>query len=402
MSATHEETGAHQHDAFGEFDHNDESLSADDFRRRHDIMRETCPVAHSNQHGGFEVVTRYEDVRSVMSSPQAYSSADGVFIPESGFPRVAAMEFDDPEHAMWRKIMEPPLTVRAVREFEPVIVEIVDFLIDSFAAGGTADLVRDIAEPLPSIVVGRVVGLDHDESLAGREIAARLYASIGSPDIDQQMAQFTAFVEQQLELRRQDPRDDFLTQVASGEVDGMPIDTAGAASLMVAYLVGGHHSTGSGIARLLRDVLSNDQLKEAVVSDPKALIRAVDESLRLNTPLQYFARTAVEDTEIGGSCIAKGSRLLLDLAAANRDPRQFDEPDRFDLGRRRNPHLAFGGGAHVCVGQHLARTEIRVAVARLLERLPDMVLAGETPEIVVAGKLLTTQALPVSFTPVRH
>lgn len=399
MSVQQDGTDAHERGPFTDFDHNDGSLSAEEFRSRHDDMRERCPVAHSSRHGGFDVVTRYEDVRKALSSPETFSSADGVFIPPTGLPPVAAMEFDNPEHAMWRKLMEPPLTVRAVRDFEPTIVEITDFLIDAFAADGSADLVRDVAEPLPSIVVGRVVGLNHDESLAGREVAAQLYAALGTPNFESQMTGFTAFVDAQLEARRRHPREDFLTQVAAGVVDGVPIDTSGAAGLVIAYLLGGHHSTGSGIAYLLRDVLTHDDLRQAVTSDPKVMARAVDESLRLNTPLQYFARTAVGDADLSGGCIAKGSRVLLDLASANRDPRQFEDPETFDLNRRRNPHVAFGGGTHVCLGQHLARTEIRIAVGRLLERLPDLTLAGEAPEVVVAGKLLTTATLPVTFTP---
>ncbi|MCU1659433.1 MAG: cytochrome [Pseudonocardiales bacterium] len=393
------ETTAQQRDAFADFDHNDPAVSAEQFRARHDEMRETCPVAHSSQYGGFDVLTRYDDVRAVLSAPALFSSADGVFIPPSGFPRVAAMEFDDPKHTMWRRLMGPPLTIRAVREFEPTILEIIDSLIDSFVADGSADLVRDIAEPLPSLVVGRVVGLGHDESLAGRDIASRVFAAIGSAEFTERLDRFQEFVDEQLDERRRHPKDDFLTQIASGAVDGVPINSAGAASLMVSYIVGGHHSTGSGIAGLLRDVLTDDLVRQAVTSDPAALSRAVDESLRLNTPLQYFARSVVEDTAVGGESIGKGGRVLVDLAAANRDPRQFEHPERFDLGRRRNPHVAFGAGAHVCLGQHLARAEMRLVVGRLLERLPDLRLVGDAPEAVVAGKLVTTRALPVEFTP---
>jgi len=385
---------------YADFDHNDGSLDAAEFRQRHGTMRERCPVAHSDQHGGFDVVTRYDDVRSVLTAPAVFSSADGVFIPPSGFPRVAAMEFDDPEHARWRKLMGPPLTVRAVREFEPTIVEVADELIDAFSDRGSADLIHEYAEPLPAIVVGRIVGLGTDEALAGQARASRLYAAIGTPEFDVQMAEFTAFIEDQLQDRRKRPREDFLTQIASGSVEGEPIDADGAASLMIAYIVGGHHSTGSGIAALLRDVLSDRDIRLAVQTDPKSMTRAVDESLRLNTPLQYFARTVNDDAEVGDVQVAAGGRVLVDLAAANRDPRVFECPERFQLDRKRNPHVAFGAGAHVCLGQHLARAEMRVAATRLLERLPDLRQIGDAPEDVVAGKLLTTSVLSVEFTPV--
>lgn len=400
MPSVNEKTGVNERDhTFADFDHNDSTLDAREFRARHTQMRERCPVAHSDRHGGFDVVTRYDDVREALSAPTVFSSADGVFIPPTGTPRAAAMEFDDPQHAVWRKIMEPPLTVRAVRAFEPTILEIADFLIDDFASRGSADLVRELAEPLPSIVIGRVVGLDHDESLEARDVAARLYSSIGTSQFPVGMEAFGELVESQLASRRSHPRQDFLSDLASGTVDGVPIDSDGVSSLMLAYLLGGHHSTGSGIAGLLHDILTREDVRHAVTStdDPKAMARAVDESLRLNTPLQYFARTTVQDTTIADECIAQGGRILLDLAAANRDPRRFEDPEEFHLDRRRNAHIAFGGGSHVCLGQHLARAEIRVTVSRVLERLPDLQLTEECREKVVAGKLLTTESLPVTF-----
>jgi len=401
MPSVNEETGVNERGrTFADFDHNDSTLGAREFRARHTQMRERCPVAHSDRHGGFDVVTRYDEVREALSAPTIFSSADGVFIPPTGTPRAAAMEFDDPQHAVWRRIMEPPLTVRAVRAFEPTILEIADFLIDDFASRGSADLVRELAEPLPSIVIGRVVGLDHDESLAARDVAARLYSSIGTSEFSVEMEAFGDFVESQLASRRSHPRQDFLSDLASGTVEGMPIDSDGVSSLMLAYLLGGHHSTGSGIAALLHDILTREDIRQAVTSaddNQKAMTRAVDESLRLNTPLQYFARTVVQDTTIADERIEQGSRILLDLAAANRDPRRFEDPEEFHLDRRRNAHIAFGGGSHVCLGQHLARAEIRVTVSRVLERLPDLQLTEECQEKVVAGKLLTTESLPVVF-----
>jgi cytochrome P450 len=400
MSPVDVSTRTRESEAYADFDHNDTSLSVEEFRARHDEMREGCPVAHSQRHGGFDVVTRYEDVRAVLAAADVFSSADGVFIPQNGAPRVAAMEFDDPAHTMWRRLMAPPLTLRAVREFEPTIREVADILINAFAATGTADLVRDVAEQLPSIVVGRVIGLSHEDSLVGRELASSMYAAIGSDEFPARMEKFQEFVDAQLEDRRACPRDDFLSQIAAGVVDGVAIDSAGTASLMIALIIGGHHSTGSGIGGLFRDILLDDQLRAAVTADETALAHAVDESLRLNTPLQYFARTALEDAEVGGEQVCKGGKVLVDLAAANRDPRRFEDPETFDLDRRRNAHLAFGTGPHVCLGQHLARTEIRIAVGRVLERLPDIHLVGPAPEVVAAGKLVTTKALPVAFTPV--
>ena len=175
------------------------------------------------------------------------------------------------------------------------------------------------------------------------------------------------------------------------------MDAGGATGLMIAYLLGGHHSTGSGIAGLLRELLTDPGLKDAVQASPERLGRAVEESLRLNTPLQFFARTSRADAK-AGECLAAGSRVLLALAAANRDPRRFDLPDEFVLDRPSNLHVAFGRRTYICQGQHLARALLRID-DRGLGRLPDGIVADETPKLVVGGKLVTTSALPARFTP---
>jgi cytochrome P450 len=382
------------------FDHLDAMASTVDVRAAYAAMREGCPVVHSDRHGGFDFLTRYSDVRSALTDSQAYSSAEGVFIPPSGMPRIPALEFDEPAHSAWRTVLDGPLTPRAVRAFEPTIAEIVDLLIDGFAAVGSVDLVEGLAEPLPAIVIGRMVGLDHDEAMVARGIAAALFASIGTAEFPLRMGEFAAYTARQLAERRAEPRDDFLTAMASGEVGGMAIDDAGAAGLMVAYLVGGHHSTASGIAGLIRHVLLEPGLRDEIAGDPRLLPRVVEESLRLTTPLQLFARTTTCPVMVSGEPLLAGRRIMLGLAAANRDPREFEEPERFDARRVRNRHVAFGAGAHVCQGQHLARAELRITLDRLMTRLPDLRIDGEVLESgLTGGALMAVRSLPVSFTP---
>lgn len=270
------------------FDHLDGTLSAREVRRAHAHMREACPVMHSDRHGGFDYLTRYDNVRAGLTDPGTFSSADGVHIPPSGLlPPVPALEFDEPEHSQWRRVLDGPLTLRAVREFEPVITEVVDLLIDDFAAVGTADLASQLTEPLPAIVIGRMIGLDQAEAVRARGVAASL-----------------------------------------------------------------------------------------------------------------FARTLRRPVRVGDQELAEGGRVLLDLAAANRDPREFADPDEFDPRRTRNRHVSFGAGPHVCQGQHLARAELRSTLSRLLDRLPDLRLDGEPVESgLIGGSLMTHVALPAAFTP---
>jgi cytochrome P450 len=391
---------ATNHTAGHTFDHHDSMKYATEVRATYTEMRERCPVSHSDLHSGFDFLSRYADVRRVLDDPESYSSADGVFIPPSGMPPIPALEFDEPRHSEWRALLGGPLIPRAVRAFEPTIREIVEQLIDQFAAAGTADLVSQLAEPLPAIVIGRMVGLDGTQALEARNFGAALFASIGTDDFPQRMAEFAAYTKARLADRRAEPRNDYLTQLASGVANGITLDDTAAASLMVAYFVGGHHSTGSAIAGLIRHVLTVPGLREGIAADAKLLPRAIEESLRLTTPLQLFARTTRCPVRVGDEDLPEGRRVMLNLAAANRDPREFEDPETFDIGRSRIRHVTFGAGLHVCQGQHLARAELRIALTRLLERLPDLQIDGDIVESgLIGGKLMTHRALPVTFTP---
>lgn len=386
-----------------DFDHTDSSVPASRVREIYREMRENCPVAHSDKFGGVDYISRHADVRAVLSDSITFTSGEGVFIPDTGLPRVPPMEYDPPTHTMLRAIMDGPLCARAVRAFEPTIAEIVNILIDDFAERGRADLAADLSEPLPAIVIGRMVGLDQDEAVEVRRIAITLFDSIGTPKFPTNLQAFVGFNEDQLAKRRAHPREDYLTALAHGQVEGVPVEPEMVTGIMTAYLLGGHHSTATGIAGLMRHVLSEPGLRDRVATQDKLLSRVIEESLRLTTPLQLFARTVHDDVEVGDAKFGEGDRLMMSLAAANRDPRQFSNPDRFDPDRSRNPHVAFGGGLHSCQGQHIARAEMRLALRTLLARLPDVHLAGEVVESgLTGGTLMAVTSVPVAFSPERR
>jgi cytochrome P450 len=204
-----------------------------------------------------------------------------------------------------------------------------------------------------------------------------------------------------LEVRRRQPRNDYLTDIATGELNGVPVDAERVTGIMTAYLLGGHHSTATGIGGLLRYVLTVPGLRDRLVdNDDKALLhRVIEESLRLTTPLQFFARTVHGDSTVGDVQFSENQRIVMNLAAANRDPRQFDEPECFNPDRSRNAHVAFGGGLHSCQGQHIARAEMRAVLQVLLTRLPDVHLVGDVGETGVTAGLMAVTSLPVAFTP---
>lgn len=399
MTTTNTEPADRANTTF-DFDHLTPGIPADVTRQTYADMRETCPVAHSPHYGGIDIITRYGDVRGALNDSATFSSSDGVFIPASGFPQIPALEFDEPEHSKWRAALNDPLTPQAVHAFEPTITEVADLLIDSFAAKGEADLAEDFAEPLPAIVIGRMVGLDQTESVEVREIASALFASIGTSDFPTRMNEFETFTEARLAERRAQPREDFLTDLAHGEIAGVKIDRTEASGLLIAYLLGGHHSTASGIAGLINFTLTEPGLLDHLREDRKLVARAVEESLRLTTPLQLFGRTAKCPVAVEGASIPAGQRVFLALASANRDPREFVDPEHFHLARKRNRHLSFGAGDHVCQVQHLARAEMRIALDRLLDRLPDLHLTAPAVQGGLSGgTLMAIQSLPAAFTP---
>ncbi|WP_181428476.1 cytochrome P450 [Mycolicibacterium moriokaense] len=329
-----------------------------------------------------------------------FISGDGVLIPENSLPRVPALEYDGAEHKRWRDLMNELLGLTETRRHEPMVMEVVDRQIDTFAARGSADLAKEYAHPIPAVVIGRLIGLDADLSLQGLRYSERAFGAIGHDDAVSAMAAFAEFIVAQLNERRRHPTDDFLTRLATGHYHNLVNDDFSAVQIVAAFIGGGQHSTASGISSLICRVLSDPDITARVKTDPEALRRAVEETLRIMTPLQLFARTATNDTDIDGTVVPRGARCLLNYAAANRDPEVFVEPTVFNIDRQPNRHLAFGKGIHVCVGQHLARLEMSIALIRLLERFPDIELIGEPAKSsLLSANLMRYETLHSRFTP---
>jgi cytochrome P450 len=285
-----------------------------------------------------------------------------------------------------------------VRRLEPLIVEVVDAHIDAFVERGAVDLVPAFTHPVPGVVIGRMVGLSHEESRRNQQLFDAFF-SAPPQESGESFFAFVEFIREHMDSRRRSPKNDFLTQLVSGSYQGMEVDDDTAVLILVALLGGGHHSTASGLAGLVHHVLSNDEVRRRIIEEPQLAANAVNESLRLSTPLQLFARTATTDTRIGDHAVARGSRVLLNFAAANRDPDEFDNSHEFIVDRVRNRHVAFGFGAHICSGQHLARLELRIGLLRLLERLPDITLDGEAEfSGLVGGNLMTIHSMTARFT----
>lgn len=382
------------------FDHHDPELGTEPaLVARQAQMRAQCPIVHTEAQGGMYVVTGYDAARAIASRPKTFSSAKGVMIPYEDREKIPPLEFDPPEHTRWRKFMNAGLSAKAVAAIEPAVKQRVESLIDAFAHRGSCDLVAEFAVQVPTMTIAELVGITAD---ARSEMVQRAHAwmgSAGTPDQPAEDARFAGFVMGQVQARRDHPTGDYLTTAVTEPVDGRMLSDGEIVGLMIALLVGGHHSTTSTLASMLMHVGSDEQLRARLISDPQDIEAAIEETVRLDTPLQAFARQATETTTVEGVEIPAGADVFVCYGAANRDPSVFDQPDEFDLERTPNPHLGFGVGIHKCVGIHLARMQVRVAVAAILRRIPDYQLVDVPVAHVVGGMQLLLPNLAVTFTP---
>ncbi|WP_170323599.1 cytochrome P450 [Cryptosporangium phraense] len=386
-----------------EFDPHDPSITAENLHTRYDSVRSRCPVSHGSNHGGYWLLTRYADVRSVALNSATFSSAKGVFLPAISERRLPLLEMDDPEHQTYRKILARTFNAVTARKWAPRISEIVNGLVDDFIDDGRADLISQFAEPLPLTVIGEVFGLSPEDRTRVRNDAFEFLAcASGSPDAALALDRMLGRWEELVERRRQQPADDLITtlvQADFGEWDG---STAMIARIMFTLSFGGHDTTILVLGSMMLHLARNPDQRRELIGDPELIPSAVDELLRLYAPLHNFRRDATADTTIAETAIKAGEPVLLGWGAANRDPEKFPNPHRADFTRANaREHVTFGAGTHACIGQYLAKTELQTALRILLDRIGEYELDGEptVTGLTGGGHHHGVERLPVRFTP---
>jgi cytochrome P450 len=292
-------------------------------------------------------------------------------------PRFPPIEYDPPEHTAWRKLFAEALNTQTPVLHEAEVNEDIENVLDELAGKQQFDLQADFAEPIPLLAICHAIGFDKDKIADVRRHTVEMHASAGDPE--KGVAAFMAFAEfgaKEVYARLQDPREDFLTKLATAEIDGRPLSPPELGATMNSFLNAGHGTTVSGLTSLLWEVLRAPELRRRLIDDPSLIPAAVEESMRLHTPFFGLYRMTTKDTVHGGLEIPKGSSILMMWAAANRDPSVFPNPDAFDLDREvgRNRLMTFGFGIHACMGQPLARMEIQAALGALLKRFPEIEL----------------------------
>ena len=342
------------------------------------------------------VVTRYEDVISVLTKYSAERTPSPEYFAALGAPEVAPiakvmvkqMLFRDaPAHNRLRKLAGPAFMPARVRELRHHIQGIAKKLIDDvYARGdGKLDLLADFAEPLPAIVTAEMLGVPVEDHVRLKDWSQRFAEMLGNfqhnPDrlggVLIAVEELTKYFQSAMAEQRKHPRDGLVHALMTTEVDGDRLTDEEIIANCIVTMVGGLETTTNLIANGMLSLLRNPDQMQRLRADPGVMPAAIEELLRYESPSQHTARLAPEDTTLGGKQIKKRQAVIAVMAAGNRDPERFPDPDRLDFDRPDNRHLAFGWAAHFCFGAPLARMEGHIAFENLLRRFPKLELTGE-------------------------
>jgi cholest-4-en-3-one 26-monooxygenase len=352
-------------------------------------------------------ISRYADVLAIERDTARYSSATGSrpLIEMSA----SMINRDDPRHLQQRKLVSGRFSPRAVLRHAERVRVIAAELVAAVAAKGTAEVVGDLAAPLPAMVVAELLGFDRAMWPKCMEWSERTMSAAGFRNDDPRqpdgspasIGEFAAAFAELIEARRDDPRDDLLSAWVHGAIGGEPLDCPEIIQEGLLLLDGGAETTRSVIGQTVWNLARFPEQRRILLSDPSVIAAtAVEEFIRYSTPILNMRRTVTMDHELHGQQLRNGDQVLLMYGAANSDEREFDEPDRFDVTRRPNHHVAFGFGTHFCLGANLARLELRVLFEELLRVRPDFRLApGHRPEFAPGYFTRTLRELRVEFEP---
>ncbi|WP_369135194.1 cytochrome P450 [Modestobacter sp. I12A-02662] len=382
-------------------------------------MRDEAPVYWSEQWGWY-ALTRFGDVRAAALDADTFRSSEGMDIDDSRLEQVppgSIGSMDNPRHDQVRSVVQPYFVPRRIAALEDGIRAVVRGLVASWRDRGAVDLAQELAWPMPFDVFFHLMGLpsrNDDDPLARarreqlehwtHELKDRVP---GTPHLTPVARAATAGVQQffieLLEERRRVARDDLVTTFVQADIDGVPFVDAQVtpmsevSGLMMILFLGGVESTAGLTGTLFKLLAENPDQRALLQADPSLVPAAVEEAMRLITPLQLTARTVSREVTLHGVTIPAGGRVVLVMGAANRDERQFPDPDRFDVTRPRGRHLGFGEGVHGCLGAPLARLEARIALEEALPVLGDYRLAGPPGFYPSSPNMYVWKHLPVTF-----
>ncbi len=385
-------------------------------------LRREDPVAWIEGDGGFWALTKHSDISMVSRDFTRFTAARGIRIeqmaPDELEARRTMMEFDPPEHARLRRLVQPGFTPKVVATYEAAFRILAGEVLDRVLALGEFDFVSEIARELPIRLLCRLLGVP--ESDAGKLVgwgdqmisnADPEYTPVVIDRVDTAEYRLLPFrspaalevfryAEELAAERRRSPQDDIVTALLHAEPDGRPLSELEFKNFFTLMMVAGNETTRHTISHGLVFLLDHPDQMDQLRAEPARLSRlATEEILRVSSVTMHFRRTATEDTELRGRTIRAGDRVVMWYPSANHDEEVFSDPFRFDIRRQPNDHLTFGTGRHVCLGASLARLEVRVVFEELLRRVGSIELTGE-PDRLRSNFINGIKHLPVRVTTV--
>lgn len=369
-------------------------------------MRSNAPLYY-DKIGEIWGVTLHEDIMQVSKNPETFCSGRSSR-PEPGTLIPSMINMDDPDHKRRRNLVNSGFTPRRLEESQEKIRRITGRLIDKVCERGECEFVREIAAPLPLIMIGDMLGMpeeDFETLLRWSEDMLAATSATASPALQQRAQQagieYATYALEAISARRERPTDDLLSTLVHAEIGGHSLDEEALIHESLLILVGGDETTRHVITEGTLALMENPGQRQKLIDDPGKIPIAVEELLRWVSPIKNMNRTATRDTELRGRRVREGERLLLLYPSGNRDERVYERPNVLDVERAPNPHVAFGGyGTHHCLGASLARLELKIMFEELTRRLPDLELASSEPLVQRASNFITgIEAMPVRFEP---
>jgi len=417
MAVTGGRSGTEEFDPFQAFDRSHGAGVVRDPYPRFAELRRDAPV----HRGGLVGLTGFTSDLPVMEGPAdhdfftafSHAAVERVYRDAATFssktPENEGMELvmghtilnmDEPEHRAYRGLVQQAFSRAAMAKWETELVRpIIDHHIDTFAARGSADLVRELTFSFPVQVIAALLGLPPDDLEMFHRLAVQLLLILTDIELglvaSQELGEYFSALAAQ---RRTDPQDDIISVLAHAELDGQRLTDEEIAAFLRLLLPAGAETTYRSSSNLLFGLLSDPAQWEALERDRALVPQAIEEGLRWEPPLTMTARTARVDTVLEGVAIPAGASVTACIGAANHDDSRWEDPDRFDIRRSAKPHLAFAYGPHMCLGMHLARMETSSLLGALSERLPNLRLDPEADDVHITGLVFRGPAhLPVRF-----
>ncbi|OBH35352.1 hypothetical protein A5692_12160 [Mycobacterium sp. E342] len=395
-----------------DFDHHS-AVFADNWREVTKDLRSRCPVAWTEAHGGYWVVSRYDDVKKVALDDHTFSSDNDLMGERKGYKGTAIpsppmqlipLEVDPPRFNEYRELLNPKFSPGAAEQWRPFIEQVSNALIDRFCEAGECDIVKDLASPAPAMLTMKLLGLPladwEDVATPFHEISWAVPGSEMYQRAIEGIFRVLGRLSEELSKRRDTPAEDLLTFLLDSKINDEPLSEEEILKICFLQLIGGVDTSTGLLSHAYAWLSEHPAEKQRLIDEPELLKRATEEFLRWASPAPALARTVTTETELGGQRLCPGDRLLLSWASANQDDSVFENPDEVNLERWPNRHQAFGLGAHRCLGSNLGRVQFQEVLKVTLRRLPDLKVdlaaAQRYPSL---GQVNGYSTLPVTFSP---